>query len=186
MTEEWSRDFFVSTQRHLVTLVIYIKDHWARQIGVVMLHSTSFNMYLTLYWAQLGTDICQSESPISLHCFVECNLGNHLCNGAQNLADSEKDVRACWCLFSCQKWDWERRQGKGRKEGKGAGRRSAKDLPTAGRSHNYYLCHLSQKCLSTVHTMPHVLVCWHGNPTWWSSSLASVFFSRSGFIQASW
>lgn len=38
----------------------------------------------------------------------------------------------------------EAREGK---EGKGAGRRSAIDLPIAGRSHNNYLCHLSQMCL---------------------------------------
>lgn len=46
----------------------------------------------------------------------------------------------------------EAREGK---EGKGAGRRSAIDLPIAGRSHNHYLCHLNQMCLSTVGTMSH-------------------------------
>lgn len=46
----------------------------------------------------------------------------------------------------------EAREGK---EGKGAGRTSAIDLPIAGRSHNHYLCHLSQMCLSTDSTLSH-------------------------------
>lgn len=70
-----------------------------------------------LCWAQLGTDICESEGLISLYCFLECNFCNHLCNGAQNRHGKRMYKPAAVCSYARS---WAGRGGKGREGRKGS------------------------------------------------------------------
>lgn len=56
------------------------------------MRSTSFNLMLD--WAQLGTHICSSESPINLTALRSATSASFYLTERKNIAQSEGDVRA--------------------------------------------------------------------------------------------
>lgn len=96
------------------------------------MRSTSFNLMLD--WAQLGTHICSSESPINLTALRSVTSASFYLTEHKKILRNRKGmyVPVMFVLVP----------DKERKEGKAAGRRSAIYLPTAERSHKHYLLNI--------------------------------------------